>query len=193
MSANGENRSERARELRREFDEGFARAALLQERDSVELLAVRVCADAHAIRLSDIAGLFADRRITPVPGPLPELLGVVGLRGSIIPVYDLRLLLGHTPAGPPRWLVLAAGGQIGLAFDQLDGHVVVSRDAIVAEPGPVAGAPPTRELVDLPAGRCVLLRVPALVDGDRRSRPPGAARKGAMTVTSIGGVAVAHA
>ncbi len=176
MSDNGVRRSERAAALRREFDDAFARPALLDERDSVELLAVRVCADAHAIRLSEIAGLFADRRITPVPGPLPELLGMAGLRGAIVPVYDLRLLLGHTPATPPRWLVLAASGQVGLAFDQLEGHVVVPRESIVAEPGPVAGAPPARELVGLPgAGRCVLLRVSSLVEEIaarvRRARP----------------------
>jgi chemotaxis signal transduction protein len=175
VSANGERRSERAAALRREFDGAFARAALLGERDSVELLAVRVCADAHAIRLTDISGLYADRRITPVPGPLPELLGVVGLRGSVVPVYDLRLLLGHTPAAPPRWLVLAAAGEVGLAFDQLDGHVVAPRESIVTDPE----APPgesARELVDLPGiGRCVLLRVPSLVEEIavrvRRTRP----------------------
>jgi chemotaxis signal transduction protein len=111
-----------------------------------------------------------------VPGPLPELLGIVGLRGAIVPVYDLRLLLGHTPAGPPRWLVLAAGGQVALAFDHLEGHIVVAADAIVAEPGAVIGAPPARELVSLPRGdRCVLHRVPSLVDEIaarvRRARP----------------------
>ena len=165
MSDNGERQSDRAAALRREFDDAFGRASLLSDRDGVELLAVRVCADAHAIRLSETAGLFADRRITPVPGPLPELLGMVGLRGAIVPVYDLRLLLGHAPATPPRWLVLAAGGHVGLAFDKLDRHVVVPRASIVAEPGPAASGAPARELVDLPgAGRSVLLRVSSLVE-----------------------------
>jgi chemotaxis signal transduction protein len=59
-----------------------------------------------------------------LPGPLPALRGVTGLRGQIVPVYDLAVLLGQERAQTPRWLLLVAGRlPLALAFDGFDGHV----------------------------------------------------------------------
>jgi chemotaxis signal transduction protein len=151
--------------LRREFDDAFARVPHVDRADGVKLLAVVVGQDPHAMRLSEIAGLFVDRRITPVPGPLPELLGVAHVRGVLVPVYDLRLVLGYPAGPPPRWLVVAAARPVALAFDQLDGHLVVSPDSIADEPGATSPDGQARAVVEVPGrGRASLLRVPSLVD-----------------------------
>ena len=52
-------------------------------------------AQAYAIRLSEIAGLHADKKITRVPGSHAALRGIAGFRGAMLPVYDLHVLLGH--------------------------------------------------------------------------------------------------
>jgi len=168
--------SERAARLRREFDDAFARPPVLDQVGSTELLVIRVGPDPHAIRLAEIAGLHADRCITRFPGPLPELLGLVSLRGALVPVYDLRLLLGYTAASsPPRWMVVAAATPVGLAFDQLEGHVTVQAGAIVAELAPGTGRTQPRDVVHGSNGaRSILLHVPSLVNEiaarDRRAR-----------------------
>ncbi len=163
-SGNGWSLSQRPAELRREFDAGFAVPARVDERSRVELLLVRVGPDQHAIRLSEIRGLHSDRLITPVPGPLPELLGLVSLRGVIVPVYDLRLLLGYSTGMTPRWLVLAMPGPVGLAFEHLEGHAVVAPRDIVTESNGAPGQQAAREVVVGPDGRAALLHVASLVN-----------------------------
>ncbi|HKE18019.1 MAG TPA: chemotaxis protein CheW [Kofleriaceae bacterium] len=178
MSGDESLLASRAEQLRRAFDDSFAHAEATAQSERVELLIIRVGPDPHAIRLSETGGVFADRRITRVPGPLPELAGLVSLRGALVPVYDLRLLLGYGSGPPLRWLVLDAGGALGLGFDQVDGHLVASPAAIVAEPGGANGAGGrARHVVELPSGGCApLLSVAALAEDIearvRRTRPP---------------------
>jgi len=60
----------------------------------------------------------------PVPGPVREFVGLAGLRGRLLPVYDLASLLGGGPPTPDlQWLIVAEGpaGQIALAFEEVDG------------------------------------------------------------------------
>jgi purine-binding chemotaxis protein CheW len=127
----------RAAELRLAFDRAFAEPVRLDTALREDLLAVRVDTQAFAIRLSEIAGLFADKKITPVPGSHAALCGVAGFRGAIVPVYDLQIILGHSRVAgtaTPRWLVIAAAAPVGLAFAAFEGQLRIARDAIVPQP-----------------------------------------------------------
>lgn len=121
--------------LRREFDGSFAQAPRLEREPLEGLLAIRLGGDPYAIRVSEIGGIHADRRIMPLPTPVPELLGVAGLRGQIAPVYDLAALLGYARASSPRWLILLRGTPtrlgVALAFDTFERHFSVSVRHIV--------------------------------------------------------------
>ncbi len=119
-----------AAELRQHFDQTFAEprlgAAVLQD-----VLAVQIAGHRYAILLAEIAGLFADRAITPLPTRRGEVLGLAGFRGVFVPVFDLAALLGHPPASAPRWLVVARGASVGLAFAHFERHLRVPQTAIV--------------------------------------------------------------
>jgi chemotaxis signal transduction protein len=122
---------DRASNMRAAFDRSFAEARR-PEAPAVEgLLAIRIGSEPYALRLSEIAGLYADRAVTRLPGDAPALLGIAGFRGAIVPVYDLPALLGHRPAETTRWLAMAAGPPVAFAFAALDGHLRVALDAIV--------------------------------------------------------------
>ena len=114
-----------AAQLRRAFDQSFAEAARTETAALVDFLAIRQGADPHALRLADIAHVLPLSTITRFPSQLPELLGVIGFRGAIVPVYDLRMLLGYVRQEPARWLVITAAWPLALAFDAFDGHVRV--------------------------------------------------------------------
>ncbi len=133
MSVAGSNVAERAAELRRDFDRGFAEPIRLDPVATEDLLAIRIGAQPYAIRLAEITGLFAGRKITRVPGGHAALSGIAGFRGTLLPVYDLALLLGHAGAQAPRWLVIAAAAPVALAFDTFEGQLRVPRTDILPQ------------------------------------------------------------
>jgi chemotaxis signal transduction protein len=118
--------------MRETFDRGFAEAMLRERDDGHDYLVVSVAADTFALRLADITSVVVDRRIIPVPSPVAEMLGVVGVRGSIVPVYSLSGLLGFGVRDDgPRWLALAGDGStVALAFERLHGLARTSRDDV---------------------------------------------------------------
>jgi chemotaxis signal transduction protein len=161
---------ERISSLRTEFDRSFTQPLSSHDAEHMELLAVRAADRPYALRLAQTAGLHPDRPVTPLPGPLPALLGLAGFAGTVVPVYDLAALLGHPVAERPRWLVLATGTPpLGLAFHALDGHVRVPAAAILDEActdgrrgvlrGMVTLDGLTRPVVDVPATRAAVHRM----------------------------------
>jgi hypothetical protein len=130
VTGGGATMLERLAELRSSFDRTFALPPLELEDGFVDLLDLRVGGDAYAVRLADVCALVVDRPPTRLPGAVPELLGVVGVRGAVVPAFDLAALLGGPRAErPPRWLLVAADTPVlGLAVEHLDGHLRVRHD-----------------------------------------------------------------
>jgi chemotaxis signal transduction protein len=141
--------NERADALRRAFDQSFATAPGTEtDTAGVEnLLAIRVGSHPYVLRLAEVSGLFADKKITWLPSPLPELRGIAGLRGMVLPVYDLGMLLGSARAAAPRWLLVTATTPVGLAFDGFDGYLSVRPETIVPEVRAEARERHVREVV----------------------------------------------
>jgi chemotaxis signal transduction protein len=119
--------------LRAAFDRSFAQAVNAQAAATEDLLEIRIGADPYALRLSEIAGLFADKKVTRLPSPVAELIGVAGFRGTVVPVYDLGMLLGGARAGAPRWLVVTGAMQAAVAFERFDRYLTVPSEAIVPD------------------------------------------------------------
>jgi purine-binding chemotaxis protein CheW len=141
-------------DLRRAFDQAFEQSAEVRASQAENLLALRLGGDAYAVRARQTAGLLADQKIVPLPSPVSELLGIIGRRGEIVPVYDLRALLGYPgDATPPRWILLAGDGPLlGLAFDRFDGHLSVPRSALSAHQSSPAASAQVRETAAAPDG-----------------------------------------
>jgi purine-binding chemotaxis protein CheW len=151
---------ERAASLKAAFDNTFARAPQALETATEDLLAIRTGGDPYALRVRELTALLVNRKVVPVPSPRPELLGVAGVRGALVPVYSLASLLGYRANGAVmRWLAVCGRSQaVGLAFDELESflrlpepslHAVDRGDATrphLAEAFRVG--PATRRLID---------------------------------------------
>lgn len=135
----------RAAELRAAFDRSFAESRPLGPPPLVDFLAIRIGAEPYVLRLGDIAGLYPNRKITPVPGGGHALLGIAGFRGAIVPVYDLQLLLGHSAGGTPRWLVTVAVATAAFAVTEQQGLFRLPPEAIVSQQSDGAARPHVRE------------------------------------------------
>jgi chemotaxis signal transduction protein len=162
--------SGRAAELRLAFDQSFADPVGLDTATTQALLAIRVGAEPYAMRLSEIAGLFAGRKITHVPCRDAALLGIAGFRGAIVPVYSLAVLLGHSSAPTPRWLVIAAAAPVAVAFESFEGQLLVSADAILVAQsrGEMRGC--VREFVRTQKFSGPIMHLPSVLDAIKTRR-----------------------
>lgn len=155
----------RARALRDAFDAAFAAPAEAPRRDEISLLTLRVGTEPFAMRVLEAAGILTARPLAAVPSRRPELLGVAGLRGNVVPVYSVARLIGRAEeAEAPRFLVLAVAGpeeRVALAFSGFDGHLRVRPAALAAAPD--RAHTHVRELVQLGAESRPVLSVPSLV------------------------------
>lgn len=92
--------------------------------------------------VSFIRELRAWSRPTPLPLSGPAMIGVINLRGTILPVLDLAVLLGLEPASSPPLrpviMVIESGGRrAGLVLDRVRDIVQLPRAAI--EPATALG------------------------------------------------------
>lgn len=150
--------------LRADFDESFSLAPIRDEARWSDFLAIQLGGDAYAIHLSQVGGLFVDRHITDLPTTMPGLLGLTGSRGSLIPVYDLRVILGYQLVGKPRWIITVMGSTpIALGFDEFHGHMRLPLTAIAHD---ASHARRHVEQVAQHSGRAhLVLHLPSVLDG----------------------------
>jgi len=156
---------QRAADLRHAFDRAFAEPPRSAAAPMEGLLAIGAGGDAYALRLAEITGLFVDKKLAPLPSLVPELLGIAGFRGALVPVFDLRALLGHPAGPPPRWLVLAfPRAPVGLAFDRFDGHLHVPGDAIAKMDRRESGRAHVHEVVRAAGAMRPIVDLPSVLD-----------------------------
>ncbi len=111
--------------FRRAFDDAFSRAPATSVEASEDSLAIRVADESYVIRVHEISGIVASRKVVPLPSRRPELVGVAGIRGSLVTVYSLAALLGfEASAGPTSWLALVGvSASVGLGFEEFEGFL----------------------------------------------------------------------
>lgn len=133
--------ADRALELQAAFDRGFAEALRGPRAATTDLLRVRLDGAPYVVRLSEVAALHVDLPICAVPTPARELLGVAAIRSALVPIYDLRALLGAPTTHAPRWC--AVHTTVGFAFDGFDGLLrveTIPNNVPVLDLGALAGS-----------------------------------------------------
>jgi chemotaxis signal transduction protein len=151
VSPTGSRLQTKLAELRKLFDNGFAAPEQSQRAAVEHMLAVTVGGERFAISVSDISGLtVAKGTILPVPSSVPELLGITGIRGVVVPVFNLAALLGiGRGRAQYRWLILCGVRQapLALAVDLVEEHLEIAADQLIAR-GPDETAHYIKQTVD---------------------------------------------
>ena len=124
-----------AAQLRQAFDRTFALPTSGASPEVEDLLTIRVAGDPYAIRLLDIAEIVTERRVVSVPAVTPDLLGLAGIRGGIVPVFGLSSILGYgSDSGAPRWMMICGAEEpIALAFSDFEGYLRLPASALHAD------------------------------------------------------------
>lgn len=88
-----------------------------------KFLTFQVADEEYGIEINAVREIIGTLPITPVPGSPPEMMGVVNLRGKVIPVVSMRVRFGMPPGEPhPQNVILVVDGRsgpIGLFADRV--------------------------------------------------------------------------
>lgn len=119
-----------------------------QTPDSVaELLSFTVAGCDFCLPVGDVREVRSWSDPTPLPLSDPSLIGVINLRGTILPVIDLarKLGLSSLTMSPGVIIVVAKTGRLaGLAVDRVDDILTIPVGSL--------SPPPTLASFDIPAG-----------------------------------------
>jgi chemotaxis signal transduction protein len=129
--------SRQVAELSRAFDESFAAPAVLPASDLLSLIAIRLGGEALLMRVDHIGGIARCPRVTPVPSHSPALMGIVGMRGALTPVFSLAAMLELPRAPTCAWLTLVRRESLlAFAFDGFDGRIEVPSTCLFEDQKP---------------------------------------------------------
>ncbi len=164
----------RANKLRREFDRTFASPPVPTSEEWEDLLLVRIAGDPYAIRMRDIMGILAKRTIIPVPAEAPGLLGLVGIRGEIVPVFGLSSWLGYgVDADSAVWMIVCGTDEpIGFGFSEFEGHKRLEKSAIHLYDKSQSPRQYIHEMAAIEAGVRPVIAVSLVVASIRSRRAP---------------------
>jgi purine-binding chemotaxis protein CheW len=157
-------------ELRRAFDRSFAAPPPSRAAETLSLIVIRLAGERLVLRAGDIAGIARRKRLVPLPSRTPELLGLAGIRGVLVPVFNLAALLALPPCGgEPGWFALAMReAPIALAFDEFDGQLEVERTCLYDDQTAPA-RPYVRQLVRIGPLVRPVIEVPSILEAIRKS------------------------
>ena len=134
-------------------DESYA--AMLQDQVAAQsqnvgqFLAFQLDDEEYALDISQISEIIKAREFTEIPRSPEFVLGIISLRGVVVPVFDLccRLNLGVAEITANSRIVVCQSGEVtvGLLVDNINQVVNLVEDEIEPPPGVLSGL--DREMV----------------------------------------------
>ena len=106
---------------------------------------VRIClftisGDAYAVTVDTLVEIIIPQKIFSVPTTPSHVIGVINLRGNIVPVVDIRPLLSFPPAERINQVAIIRQQQmiVGIVVDAVSEVIAVPQASILPLPAEVA-------------------------------------------------------
>ena len=94
----------------------------------------QLASGSYAVAIASVQEIMRLPALTQVPQALPHIVGITNLRGSIVPVLDLRRrcgLLATEPTSATRVVVVQQGShRLGLIVDSVDEVTTIPADSV---------------------------------------------------------------
>ena len=98
-------------------------ADILAEDEIEQLVIFKLAEELYGLKIDKVEGIIKPQAITPVPHTKKHIIGVTNLRGTVLPVIDLRVRFGLPPAKTTedtRVVVIKSGDlNAGLMVDEV--------------------------------------------------------------------------
>jgi len=138
-----------------------------------QFLSFRLADEMFAVSIMDISEIIKPSIFTEVPRTSVALLGVLSLRGVIVPVLDLRLLLGLDDLEQTRssrvLIISNHDEKIGLLVDEVH-HVIRLSDTDIEPPGSLWSGSESEHIIGvgrLDGQMFTLLDLESMIDPER--------------------------
>lgn len=140
--------------------------------NTLQLVSFRLCQEEYGIEITKVQEIILMGDITRVPQTPDYIKGLINLRGTVIPIIDLRrrFSLPEEPAGDETRIMVVnvRGKTIGIIVDAVSEVLRIARDQIAPPPPTVAGL--GREyltgLVKLDKRLLILLDIDQILDAE---------------------------
>ena len=103
---------------------------------TVRAAIVSLGGELFTIDLQNVREVFVVESITPVPGMPSGLVGVTNLRGSVVPLLDLRQMIGLAVETTLKYAVVVKHGnwQVGVLVDTVPEIRTLTKDQFIPAP-----------------------------------------------------------
>ena len=102
---------------------------------SQQLVVFSLGAEEYALPIAAVHEIIRFTEPRSVASDAAWVRGVIGLRGKIIPIFDLAARMGLEPSEPGKIVIVSSGaGQVGVMVDEVDEVLTVSSDQLEEVP-----------------------------------------------------------
>ncbi len=133
-----------------QYLQGFGENDLVKTENLVEWLTFSLGNEDYALDINSIHEIIKPREITDIPRVPEFILGIISLRGIILPVFDLtrRLRLGSAEVSPHSRIIICEYGECtaGLLVDHINQVVRIKKEEIEPPPAVLSGL--DRDLIE---------------------------------------------
>ncbi len=122
-----------ALDIRSDIDEGEG-----GEAKSLQLIAFSIGEQVYGVEITTVREIRAWNGATPLPNTREFVVGVINLRGTIVPIFDLRARFGEGQTEPTKThvvVVLSVGDKwVGILVDAVSDILTINKDDIHSVP-----------------------------------------------------------
>jgi purine-binding chemotaxis protein CheW len=107
----------------------------MPETSSYQLVVFSLGSEEYALPIGAVHEIIRFSEPRSVASDVPWIRGVIGLRGKIIPIFDLAARLGLEPSEPGKIVIVSSGaGQVGVMVDEVEEVLTVESEQLEEVP-----------------------------------------------------------
>ena len=112
----------------------YGNVTQVNAQNSLQLIAFSIGEQTYGVEITTVREIRAWNGATPLPNTREYVRGVINLRGTIVPIFDLRARFGEGQASPTKnhvVVVMSVGEKwVGILVDAVSDILTVSKDDI---------------------------------------------------------------
>jgi purine-binding chemotaxis protein CheW len=137
----------------------------MPETTSHQLVVFSLGSEEYALPIGSVHEIIRFSEPRSVASEVPWIRGVIGLRGKIIPIFDLAARLGLASSDPGKIMIVAGdAGQVGVMVDEVEEVRTVTGDQL--EDVPTANSDAIEAIAKIGDRLVVLLNTSGLFAGE---------------------------